>query len=200
MDINGFKKNYMTQASCLEHSKLVSNLSVKFFKKLLNFFPFLKEYDNDYDLTLLKYGALLHDIGAAFEKKFDRGHHKIGRDLILENKITGLDEVGNLIVANIVRYHRKSLPDIKKHRYYEMLNEKDRRKTDVFASIVRLVDAFDYNHFNIIEDIGVKYEKPENFLTLTLGINIMLNIGYVEVLNKKKRFFEKVFDTEVLFN
>ena len=87
MDINGFKKNYMTQASCLEHSKLVSNLSVKFFKKLLNFFPFLKEYDNDYDLTLLKYGALLHDIGAAFEKKFDRGHHKIGRDLILENKI-----------------------------------------------------------------------------------------------------------------
>lgn len=200
MDLAGFKKNYMTEGAQEEHAKLVAFLSVKFFKKLLNFFPNLKEYDNADDLALLKYGAYLHDIGVIFEKKLDRGHHKIGRDLVLENKISGLDEVSNLIVANIVRYHRKSIPDASKHGAYAVLSEKDRKKTDIFSSIVRLVDGIDFKHFNMVDEIDVNYEKSANILTLTLGVNIMLNIGYVEVLNKKKKFFEKVFKTEVLFN
>ncbi len=200
MDINEFKKNYLTNDAKEEHGVLVSKLSLELFKKLVKFFPELKKYDTEKDLMLLKYGALLHDVGVIFEKKLNKGHHKIGRDLILENKISGLDETSNLIVANIVRYHRKSLPSPEKHKCYAMLSKEDRRKTDIFSSIVRLVDGIDYNHFNMVDNIGVDYEKTENFLTLTLGINIMFNIGYVEVLNKKKEFFEKVFKTEVLFN
>lgn len=200
MDINEFKKNYLTQGAKEEHSMFVSALSLKFFKKLIEFFPELNEYDNKKDLKLLEYGAFLHDIGVIFEKKLDRGHHKIGRDLILENKISELDATSNLIVANIVRYHRKSLPDPIKHKHYGMLSPENQRKVDVFASIVRLIDGIDFNHFNVVDDIGVNYEKTENFLTLTLGINIMFNVGYLEVLNKKKDFFEKVFKTEVLFS
>lgn len=200
MDINEFKKNYLANDIKEEHGFFVSKLSVKFFKKLIQFFPELEKYDNEKDLKLLKYGAVLHDIGVIFEKKLKKGHHKIGRDLILENKISGLDNTSNLIVANIVRYHRKSLPDPKKHKHYDILSPEDKRKVDIFASIVRLVDAIDFNHFNMVDDIDVNYEKTANFLTLTLGINIMLNIGYVEVLNKKKDFFEHTFKTEVLFN
>ncbi|MCX4275654.1 MAG: HD domain-containing protein [Candidatus Gastranaerophilales bacterium] len=190
----------MTDVSKEEHAETVASLTLKFFKKILNVFPDLKKYDNNDDLLLLKYGAYLHDIGVIFEKKLGRGHHKIGRDLILENKISGLDETSNLIVANIVRYHRKSLPNILKHETYALLGEADRKKTDVFASIVRLMDAVDYNHFNMVDDMEILYEETENILTLTLGVNIMLNVGYVEVLDKKKKFFEKVFKTEVLFN
>ena len=62
------------------------------------------------------------------------------------------------------------------------------------------MDAVDYNHFNMVDDMEILYEETENILTLTLGVNIMLNVGYVEVLDKKKKFFEKVFKTEVLFN
>jgi len=200
VDINEFKRNYLTQSAKEDHSLLTADLSLKFFKKLIPFFPELKAYDNDNDLKLLKYGAYLHDIGVIFEKKSGRGHHKIGRDLILENKISKLDDVSNLIVANIVRYHRKSVPNPAKHKHYAVLSKEDKRKTDVFSSIVRLVDGIDFNHFNMVDDIKVNYEKSRNILTLTLGVNIMLNIGYVEVLNKKKKFFEKVFKTEVLFN
>ncbi len=200
MDINEFKKNYLTSSAKEEHGILVSELSLKLFKKLVHFFPELEKYNNEKDLKLLKYAALLHDIGVIFEKKLNKGHHKIGRDLILENKISGLDDTSNLIVANIVRYHRKSLPNPDKHRHYKMLNNEDKRKVDVFASIVRLVDGIDYNHFNMVDDIIVNYEKTANILTLALGINIMLNIGYVEVLNRKKDFFEHTFKTEVLFN
>lgn len=199
MELNEFKKNYITQNSKAEHSKLVSSLSLKIFYKLIPLFSNLEEYNNEHDLNLLKCGAYLHDIGVIFEKKSGKGHHKIGRDLILENKIAGLNENDNLIVANIVRYHRKSLPDENRHKYYKMLSPKDRKKTDVFSSIVRLADGIDYNHFNMVDDIEIEYDSNENFLTLHLNVNIMLNIGYVEILNKKKKFFEKVFNTEVLF-
>ena len=150
-------------------------------------------------MLLLKYGAYLHDIGVIFEKKLGRGHHKIGRDLILENKISGLDETSNLIVANIVRYHRRALPSLE-HKYYKMLNNKERRIVDIFASIVRLSDALDYNHFNIADDFDIGYDTKSNILTIVSWVNIMLNVGYIDALNKKKDFLEKILGTRVLIN
>lgn len=196
MDAADFKKNYFETESSFEHSKTVMVLSLKLFNKMAEIFPELKVYEKD--LKLLELGASLHDIGVRFEKKMKKGHHKIGRDLILENKISGLDDVSNLIVANIVRYHRRALPSLI-HKHYKMLKEEDRKKTDIFSSIVRLADAFDYNHFNIVDDFNLTYDNRKRILTISLGVNIMLNIGYGENLNKKKRFFEKTFNLEVLF-
>lgn len=196
MDAADFKKNYLVSEASFEHSKTVTILSLKLFNKLAEIFPYIKEYEKD--LKLLELGASLHDIGVRFEKKLKKGHHKIGRDLILENKISGLDEVSNLIVANIVRYHRRSTPGLF-HKHYKMLNEKDRKKVEVFSSIVRMADAFDYNHFNMVDDLNLVYEEDKRILTISLGVNIMLNIGYGEHLNRKKRFFEETFGLEVLF-
>lgn len=191
-----FRKNYLVSEALYEHSKTVAALSLKLFNKLKEFFPNLKEYEKD--LNLLELGASLHDIGVMFEKKLKRGHHKIGRDLILENKISGLDEAGNLIVANIVRYHRRTIPSLE-HKHYKMLTLENRKKVDIFSSIVRLADAIDYNHFNMVDDFSLSYEKERGVLTISLGVNIMLNIGYGEILNQKKRLFEKTFGVEVLF-
>lgn len=200
MNLDDFKKNYLAENNLLEHSELVSNLSLKLFKELLRFFPNLKKYNNKTDLTLLHYGAILHDIGVIFEKNINKGHHKIGRDLILENKISDLDEVSNLIVANIVRYHRKALPDAKEHHYYNILSPDDRRKVDIFASIVRICDAIDFNHLNMVDELFVKYDESLSILTINIPINIMLNIGYDKSLKRKKDFLEKTLGVEVLFN
>ena len=81
-----------------------------------------------------------------------------------------------------------------------MLSKNDRKKTDVFASIVRLIDAFDYNHFNMVDDFSLDFDRNQRILTIDLGVNIMLNIGQGAALSKKKQFLEKVFDIEVLFN
>ncbi len=200
MEFEDFLKNYLWQNSSLDHSKTVAQLSLKLFHKLKGFFSELKEFDNIENLKLLQYGAALHDIGAVFEKKTGKSHHKIGRDLILENKISGLDDASNLIVANIVRYHRRALPDIHKHKYYKMLNNNQRKKVDIFSSIVRLSDALDYNHFNMIDDFELKFDTKSRILTIVLSINIMLNIGFIELLDKKKDFLEKTLDIKVLFN
>lgn len=197
MDAADFKKNYLVSEASFEHSKTVTILSLKLFNKLAEIFPYIKEYEKD--LKLLELGASLHDIGVRFEKKLKKGHHKIGRDLILENKISGLDEVSNLIVANIVRYHRRSTPGLF-HKHYKMLNEKDRKKVEVFSSIVRMADAFDYNHFNMVDDFELKYDENSRILTIILSINIMLNIGFKELLDKKKELLEKTLDIKVLFN
>ncbi len=199
MELEDFIKNYLGQNSLIDHSMLIKDLSLNLFHKLKVFFPELKKYDNKEDLKLLEYGALLHDVGVPFEKKMDKSHHKIGRDLILKNKILGLDETSNLIAANIVRYHRRALPDLK-HKYYKMLNNKDRRKVDIFSSIVRLTDALDYNHFNMVDDFELKYDESSRILTIILSINIMLNIGFKELLDKKKELLEKTLDIKVLFN
>lgn len=199
MELEDFIKNYLSQSSLKDHSKVVCNLSLKLFHKLKEYFPELKEFCSKENLKLLEYGAILHDIGVMFEKKMDRSHHKIGRDLILENKISGLNDRENLIVANIVRYHRRALPACA-HKYYEMLNNKEKRMVDIFSSIVRLSDALDYNHFNLIDDFSLQYDENERILTLYLSINIMLNIGFEEILNKKKEFLEKTLNIKVLFS
>ncbi len=200
MELEEFIKNYLWQNSLKSHSKHVCKLSLKLFHKLKDFFPELKEFNNKEDLKLLEYGAMLHDIGVVFEKKMDKAHHKIGRDLILENKISGLEFSSNLIVANIVRYHRRALPDCNKHKYYKMLNNKERRIVDIFASIVRLSDALDYNHFDMVDEFDIKYDENSRILTLFLSVNIMLNIGFKEILDKKKEFLEKTLNIKVLFN
>lgn len=200
MDLADFKKNYLNDKTLLEHSRLVAKLSIKLFLKLVKIFPDLGKYNNKTDIMLLEYGALLHDIGVILEKKLGRGHHKIGRDLILENKISNLDEEKNLIVANIVRYHRRALPDINEHKWYKNLNPEARQKTDIFAAIVRFADALDYNHFNIADDFDIGYDIKSNILTIVSGVNIMLNVGYIDALNKKKDFLEKILGTRVLIN
>lgn len=198
MDFSDYKKNYLTGGKLSEHSKLVSKLSLKLFEELKGFFPWVREYDNKQDLMLLEYGAYLHDIGVIFEKKQGRGHHKIGRDLILENKISNLSERENLIVANIIRYHRKSLPSLVKHACYRELTDEERKKTNLFAAIVRLADALDYRHFNLADDFETDYDEKSNVLTITLSINIMLNVGFKGALKKKKKLLEKVLGTKVL--
>ncbi len=199
MEFEDFIKNYLRQSSQIDHGMFVKKLSLKLFHKLKEFFPELNELDNKEDIKLLEYGAALHDIGVCFEKKLDRAHHKIGRDLILENGIAGLDDVSNLIVANIVRYHRKSMPDIQKHKYYRMLNNDKRKVVCIFSSLVRLADALDYNHFNMVDDFELKYDKTSRILTIILSINIMLNIGFKELLEKKKELLEKTLNIKVLF-
>lgn len=199
MELSEFKKNYLGEKELLEHSLLVSKLALKMFFELKNYFPFLETFNNASDLKILEYGAVLHDIGVSFEKKLDRGHHKIGRDLIIENRISELSEESNIVAANVVRYHRRALPD-RKHKSYGGLTPENQRKTDIFASIVRLCDAFDFNHFGIIEDFKTSYNKSRNILTITLPVNIILNVGLKDNLDKKKEFLELVFNTEVLFN
>lgn len=195
MKINDYLKNYLNSSSQKDHSILVKNLSLEIFNQIKNFFD-IKMYDNPNDIKLLGYGALLHDIGVNLEKNMNKPHNKIARDLILKNGVDNLNEREILIVANIVRYHRKKAPDTK-HKYFNILTDDEKRKTTVFSSIVRLADALDSEHFSIINNVNAEFDTITRILTLKTGINIMLNIELKDVLDKKKIMFEKTFNVKV---
>lgn len=179
-----------------EHSKTVADLSLIFFNKLKKIFVRLQNYDNKNDLNLLYKGALLHDIGINFEDIYKLSHNKAGAKFIYENTPDDIQEEDAAVLACLIKYHRKSLPD-EKYEFYKMLNQKQRAKVNFLGAIIKLADAFDCLHINLIENFELEYDKELNVLTLILGDNIMLNKSVTQAIERKKDFFEAVYFTKI---
>ena len=194
MKVDEIVKKYAQDKS---HLKSVSRLSLLFFQKIKPFFIRLENYDNEDDLALLRAAAMLHDIGISFEKAYNKPHHKAGCEFILNNKPEDIKEEDIPTLACLVRYHRKSLPNENKHEIYKKLNQKQKAKVKFLGSIIKLVDAFDFSHIDLIEDFEVQYDKNFNVLTLFFSRNIMLNEPFINAINEKKDFFEMVYQTRV---
>jgi exopolyphosphatase/guanosine-5'-triphosphate,3'-diphosphate pyrophosphatase len=138
---------------------------------------------------------MLHDIGTFL--KSDKPHNKRGAKIILENKIDGLDNNQNLIVANIVRFHRGSAPKKDKQKIFSELDKESRRIVKIFSSIVRIADALDWGHLSFCENIHLTYDNCREALTMSVNSNIILNVGFNEVFEKKKKLFEKIFEAKL---
>ena len=180
-----------------DHNKNVEKYSIMLFEKLKNIFPEIKKYDNEFDLELLKKGALLHDIGIYFEKIYNKDHNKAGAKFILENKPDDIKEEDLIFLCCLIRYHRKSLPNPKKHKLYSKLNDKDKIKLNYLASLIKLADGLDFGHLGLISDLKFEYSEKLNLLTLFLSGNIMLNASILKAINKKKDFFEFAYKVKL---
>ena len=180
-----------------DHNKNVEKYSIMLFEKLKNIFPEIKKYDNEFDLELLKKGALLHDIGIYFEKIYNKDHNKAGAKFILENKPDDIKEEDLIFLCCLIRYHRKSLPNPKKHKLYSKLNDKDKIKLNRLASLIKLADGLDFGHLGLISDLKFEYSEKLNLLTLFLSGNIMLNASILKAINKKKDFFEFAYKVKL---
>lgn len=94
------------------------------------------------EAELLRRAALLHDAGILISY---RGHHKESLRLIQQAALPGLTDAEQMEVACIARYHRKALPS-KRHEVYGDLPRSERQRVDELGGILRLADAFDYEH------------------------------------------------------
>ncbi len=195
MNVDEIVKKYSKNKNHLLHTKF---LALTLFQKLKPIFRELEKYNNEADLKLLECGALLHDIGINFEDKFNLSHHKAGAKFILYNKPDEIDEKDIKVLACLIRYHRKSLPD-KKHKLYNSLNDEDKRKTDCLASIIRLADSMDNRHLGLVEDFITEYDFSGKILTFEFPPNIMIDEELVNGMVRKTDFLEKVFSVEVKF-
>lgn len=125
------------------HALCVTSLSMKLF-------DCLKE---DHGLgsrerLLLEVASLLHDIGMYISAT---GHHKHSAYLVAASEIFGLRKVDKDIVANVVRYHRRSAPQTT-HVPYMSLPKSDRPIVSKLAAILRVTDALDRVHQQKIRD------------------------------------------------
>jgi exopolyphosphatase/guanosine-5'-triphosphate,3'-diphosphate pyrophosphatase len=134
-------------ASChadKNHALQVAKLAMAIFKVLNRPFK-LGEKEG----RLLEAAAILHDIGYFINYS---SHHKHSYHLIAHADLFGFTPRERELIANIARYHRKSLPK-KKHEAFMRLTPVDRQLVEKLAGILRLADGLDRSRTGVIEII-----------------------------------------------
>ena len=143
--------------------------------------------------TLLSAAALLHDVGYHISHE---SHHKHSFYLIKNSEITGFTQTEKIIIANVARYHRGSLPK-DKHTDFMELTEKDRRTVAQLGAILRLAEALDRGHENHVMNMRFKLDKQNLFLNLESREDCTIEREAIEL---KKDLFESAFNCALIVN
>lgn len=101
---------------------------------------------------LLEAGAMLHNIGRFVGHG---GHHKHSYYLIRNTEhLAGFDEHERELIAQIARYHRKSMPK-PSHREYNALRPTDQHAVSLLAGMLRIGIALDRTYRNVASEVTV---------------------------------------------
>lgn len=159
----------------ISHSKHIAKLSLQLFDNL-------KEIHNlgKIERELLKVAAYLHDCG--FYISHDK-HHKHSYYLILNTEMPGFTNQESELIANICRYHRKSLPK-NSHNNYTNLNENDKKTLWVLGGILRLVEGLDRRQLKNVENLFLELKK--NILTISIMQDADIDID-IELWSAERR-------------
>ncbi len=124
-----------------EHTRHVARLALQLFDELSSWHGL-----SPVDRSLLDTAALLHDIGWSVTQPDGIGHHKESAWMIREHPWTSLAGGEVEVVAQVARYHRKSLPDPVAHRGFARLSEADQRRVQYLSAFLRVADGLDRRH------------------------------------------------------
>jgi exopolyphosphatase/guanosine-5'-triphosphate,3'-diphosphate pyrophosphatase len=169
------------------HAAHVAGLGLSIFDALA--LPFgLKKPER----KLLEAAAILHDCGYFISYG---SHHKHSYHLIRHAELFGFTPRERELIAQIARYHRKSLPK-RKHDEFQSLKEKDQVTVARLGGILRLADGLDRRRNGVIQDVSCLFGGTSVTLHLTATEDISVEIFGA---NAKKDLFEKAFGSTVVF-
>lgn len=135
------------------HSEHVAQLAVALLHDLADVDRVREALIDRFDATeLLTSAGLMHDLGVPID--YDR-HHKVSRRIIELADWGTIAPADRDIVANIARYHRKSLPS-EKHAPFMALPPKARQVVRILAGILRIADGLDRTHAQTTSGIRVR--------------------------------------------
>lgn len=168
------------------HGLQVATMAEKIFDRLAPIFDL-----NRHERTYLSAAALLHDVGYHISHE---AHHKHSYYLIKHSEMTGFTEAEKSVIANIARYHRKSLPQ-DAHLEFTALGENEQEIVWKLSSILRLADGLDRGYESRVEDIQI--QKDGNKVTLTL-ISDEDCEHEIYAIKMKKESFEKTYNCDLI--
>lgn len=93
--------------------------------------------------ALLEYASLLHDIGYYISRS---SHHKHSLYLIKQADWRGFQPEEIDVMANVARYHRRSLPK-DQHTAFVRLSSENQLLVRQLASFLRLANGLDRSHY-----------------------------------------------------
>lgn len=168
------------------HAAHVAGLALSIFDALAPPFGLKKP-----ERKLLEAAAILHDCGYFISYG---SHHKHSYHLIRHAELFGFTPRERELIAQIARYHRKSLPK-QKHDAFQGLKEKDQVAVARLGGILRLADGLDRRRSGLVRDVSCRFDGT----TVTIRLAATEDIS-VEIFgaNAKKDLFEKAFGGKVV--
>jgi exopolyphosphatase / guanosine-5'-triphosphate,3'-diphosphate pyrophosphatase len=141
------------------HPRHVTELSLELFDALGS------EHElPDEARELLRYAALLHDIGSAIG--FDR-HGDHSRYVILNGRLRGFSGDALAVVANVARYHGSGRPR-KRDDHVQALSKPHRRMVRWLSAILRVAEGLDRSHYQLVKSIDV-IRRKRSFVLRVIG-------------------------------
>ncbi|HBF38892.1 MAG TPA: hypothetical protein DDW50_16425 [Firmicutes bacterium] len=179
-------------ASCIDwkyanhHAQQVNRLALELFDQLQTL-----HHLTDEERNLLQYGSILHDVGWMNGRK---GHHKVAFNIIVNTTALPFPKRERFIIALLALYHRKSAPTVN-DLPYATLEPNDRQIVSYLTAILRIADALDNSHQNLIENLHCNID--DNNVSVIYSAKHPAEREFSAV-SKKGRFFEEVFERKLV--
>jgi len=182
-------REFARSCKCDEpHSNQVASLSLSILDAVATRYAIQKS-----DRKILEAAAILHDSGYFIAYK---SHHKHSYHLIRHSELFGFTPREREIIAQIARYHRKSLPK-QKHESFGALHPADQRKVLQLGGILRLADGLDRRRNSAVEKIVCSVKGKKFHLQLTGSEDLSVERYGASA---KKDLFEKAFSMAVVLS
>ena len=140
------------------HSQQVAALALRLFDQTKRL-DGLGQRERDW----LEYAAVLHDIGYLINP---RQHHKHAYYLIMNSDLGGLTADEIEVIANVARYHRRAMPELK-HQGFDSLTSRMKRVVRILSALLRIADGLDRTHCSVVRTVNVKAGK-----TMTIEVTV----------------------------
>jgi exopolyphosphatase/guanosine-5'-triphosphate,3'-diphosphate pyrophosphatase len=173
------------------HSRHVAFLSVQLFDQL-RAAPGFDLALEDAARDLLVSAALWHDVG---HRRSPREHHRVSFDLIYAEELRGFSPEEKTMVAAIARYHRQGRPSFE-HAGYRDLTRAQRAVVDRDAALLRLAEALDASHLQLIR--GVRCSEVGEAVRVELQADSYPTLE-IEGVRARAALFREVFRRDVAF-
>lgn len=178
------------------HSRHVAALALQIFN------AFASELQlTPVDRELLEYAAFMHDIGYYISH---RKHHKHALYLIRNADLRGFDENEIEIMANVARYHRRSIPKAR-HPQYQSLDKADKERVKKLSGILRIADGLDRSHYQNVREMKIEKGKKTVAIRIVTEADPQLEIWgamrknlLFEQITKRKLVIEEVKTPETV--
>lgn len=121
---------------------------------------------------ILEAAALLHDVGYFIDYA---KHHKHSYHLIRHANLFDFSPRETEIIANLARYHRKSLPK-NKHENFARLNSDDQALVRRLGGILRLADGLDRRRAGLVKELKCRIDKTQIVLEVAGADDLSVEI------------------------
>jgi exopolyphosphatase/guanosine-5'-triphosphate,3'-diphosphate pyrophosphatase len=144
------------------------------------------------DGELLEFAALLHDVGYYIAAS---KHHKHGAYLIENADLAGFSAEEVQVIAQVVRYHRKSTPK-EAHAPFAALPPAMKQKVRVLASLLRVADGLDRGYAQVVRSVRCRVNDRSVELSLSASQEPELELWSAR---RKGDLFSETFGKKLKF-